>query len=100
MFRLHPGYKTLGTLLTSIAGIAALSRPATARVCLAGAPSLSSSVLAINVVIPLNRFGDHDPEGRTYVLAERPADVRSHDHAAGRRTLDQAPNETQFELAA
>ena len=91
IFRLHPGSKTPGNLFTSIAGIAALSRPATASVCLAGAPSASFNVLAINVGIPLNRFGDHDREGRTYVLAKRPADVRSHDHAAGRRSADPRP---------
>ena len=38
--------------------------------CPAGAPGRSYAVSAINVDIPLNRFGDHDPRGRMYVLDE------------------------------
>src|SRR4029079_6105225 len=32
--------------------------------------------------ITLNRFGDHDPTGKMYVLTNRIADVRAEEHAA------------------
>lgn len=44
--------------------------------CPTGAPTKSFDVQSINVDIPYNRFGDHDPNGRMYVLSNRIADVR------------------------
>ncbi|MCW2598860.1 MAG: uncharacterized protein JWM02_689 [Frankiales bacterium] len=44
--------------------------------CPADVPQKVYDVQAINVDIPLNRFGDHDPHGRMYVLSSRLADVR------------------------
>ena len=41
---------------------------AAGSVCPTGAPARSYDVQSINVNIPLNRFGDHDPKGRMYVL--------------------------------
>lgn len=38
--------------------------------CPADAPLRSFDVVAINVDVPLNRFGDHVPEGRMYALRE------------------------------
>ncbi len=50
-------------------------------VCPLGAPSRSFNVLAIDVDITLNRFGDHDPEGKMYVLAENLQAVRAEETA-------------------
>ena len=44
--------------------------------CETGAPVRSYHVVAINVDITLNRYLDHDPQGRMYVLAEDLARVR------------------------
>ncbi|HEY8620736.1 MAG TPA: fibronectin type III domain-containing protein, partial [Dermatophilaceae bacterium] len=46
-------------------------------VCPAGAPARSYDVQSINVNMPINRFGDHDPKGRMYVLDSRVAAVRA-----------------------
>ncbi|MGH2944613.1 MAG: multicopper oxidase domain-containing protein, partial [Solirubrobacteraceae bacterium] len=45
--------------------------------CPAGTPLKTYAVQAIDVDIPLNRFGDHDPTGKMYVLDDRVDDVRS-----------------------
>jgi len=45
--------------------------------CPAGAPTRTVDIQAIDVDIPLNKFGDHDPLGRMYVLTNRVADVRA-----------------------
>src|SRR4051812_12581479 len=45
--------------------------------CPSGAPVKHFDVTALNVDIPLNRFGDHDPLGKMYVLNDRIGDVRT-----------------------
>ena len=45
--------------------------------CPIGAPLRSYDVQSINVNIPLNRFGDHDPKGVMYVLTNKIAAVRA-----------------------
>jgi len=45
--------------------------------CPDGAPVKRFDVRAIDVDITLNRFGDHDPDGRMYVLAEEVRAVRA-----------------------
>ena len=42
-----------------------------------GSVDRSFDVTAIDVNIPLNRFGDHDPKGKMYVLTSRLAAVRA-----------------------
>ena len=73
------------------AGIAGLGLAALATVALGGsavaagvlgacpttAPLKHFDVQAIDVNIPLNRFGDNDPGGKMYVLSNRLADVRA-----------------------
>ena len=51
------------------------------NVCPAGARSDFFDVSAINVDITLNRFGDHDPQGRMYVLTENIPAVRAQEVA-------------------
>jgi hypothetical protein len=67
------GTVTGGSLLSPSAAGAA---PASGA-CPAGAPTRSYDVQSINVNIPLNRFGDHDPKGRMYVLTNKIAAVRA-----------------------
>ncbi|MCW2960380.1 MAG: uncharacterized protein JWM90_767 [Thermoleophilia bacterium] len=61
--------------------LASLTDTATADLpgapCPAGAPMKTFAISAIDVDITLNRFGDHDPEGRMYVLRDRIGDVRA-----------------------
>src|SRR3954453_20117454 len=46
--------------------------------CLAGGPiNKSFNVTSLNVDIPINRFGDHDPAGKMYTLTSRIAAVRA-----------------------
>jgi FtsP/CotA-like multicopper oxidase with cupredoxin domain len=45
--------------------------------CPASAPVKAFDVQAIDVDIPLNRFGDHDPQGKMYVLGKDVAAVRA-----------------------
>lgn len=47
------------------------------RPCPASAPVKRFSVQAIDVNIPLNRFGDHDPQGKMYVLSSQVDEVRA-----------------------
>ena len=44
--------------------------------CPVGVPLKTYDVQAIDVDITLNRFGDHDPQGKMYVLSEEVARVR------------------------
>ncbi len=45
--------------------------------CPAGAPVKSFAVSALDVDIPLNRFGDHDSEGKMYALAAMEPAIRA-----------------------
>jgi manganese oxidase len=45
--------------------------------CPVGATQKTFDVQAIDVDMPLNRFGDHDPNGRMYVLSDKVAAVRA-----------------------
>ena len=49
--------------------------------CGAGVPTRTYNVLAINVDITVNRFGDHDPFGFMYVQAEKLNEVRAQEAA-------------------
>jgi hypothetical protein len=46
-----------------------------------GVPVRTYDVVAINIDITLNRFGDHDPFGFMYVLADKVAEVRAQEAA-------------------
>jgi FtsP/CotA-like multicopper oxidase with cupredoxin domain len=60
-----------------------------ASACFAQAvPDRSFEVVAINITIAYNNFGDHDPFGRMYVLAQDEAAVRAAVNAAGRLPAD------------
>jgi hypothetical protein len=50
--------------------------------CPTVAPVKTFNVSAIDVDITLNRFGDHDPTGKMYVLTEHIPDVRAEEQAA------------------
>jgi manganese oxidase len=51
---------------------------ATASACLDSGPADKSfDVTALDVDIPINRFGDHDPLGKMYALTSRVPDVRA-----------------------
>lgn len=54
----------------------AASATPTSGACPAGAPVKSFDVTSINVNMPINRFGDHDPKGRMYVLTNKIPAVR------------------------
>ena len=45
--------------------------------CPAGAPVKAFDVQALDVKIPLNRFGDNDPAGKMYALSSAVGDVRA-----------------------
>ncbi len=49
--------------------------------CPVGVPLKTFDVDAIDVDMTLNRFGDHDPQGKMYVLSEEVARVRSEEAA-------------------
>jgi hypothetical protein len=49
--------------------------------CPTGASLKTYDVKAIDVDIPLNRFGDRDPNGKMYVLADRVDDVRAQEQS-------------------
>jgi hypothetical protein len=49
--------------------------------CPSQAPLKTFDVDAIDVDIPLNRFGDHDPEGKMYVLADDVAAARAQERS-------------------
>jgi FtsP/CotA-like multicopper oxidase with cupredoxin domain len=78
----------LGLMLTAPVVIFAASgvqsataAPSTAGVCPDNAPVKRFDVRAIDVDIPLNRFGDHDPLGKMYVLADRVDEVRAQERS-------------------
>src|SRR4051794_13629354 len=51
---------------------------ATAADCLSGGPvDKSFDLTALNVDIPINRFGDHDPLGKMYALTSRVSAIRA-----------------------
>jgi FtsP/CotA-like multicopper oxidase with cupredoxin domain len=45
--------------------------------CPVGAPVKQFDIRALDVDIPLNRFGDHDPEGKMYALASMESAIRA-----------------------
>jgi Big-like domain-containing protein/multicopper oxidase len=49
--------------------------------CAPGAPLKQFSIQALDVDIPVNRFGDHDPNGKMYVLSSKVADVRAEEQS-------------------
>ncbi len=61
--------------------------------CAADAPRRHYDVVALAVAITLNRFGDHDPDGRAYVLAADVARVRAEEaaHRAARAGSEPVP---------
>jgi FtsP/CotA-like multicopper oxidase with cupredoxin domain len=59
------------TMLTTCALTSVASPASAAPDCLAGGPTDASfDVTAIDVDIPVNRFGDHDPQGVMYALTD------------------------------
>src|SRR3954468_19610955 len=51
---------------------------ATAADCLSGGPvDKSFDLTALNVDVPINRFGDHDPLGKMYALTSRVSAIRA-----------------------
>src|SRR5205823_13153993 len=68
--------------LSGIAGSVVASGAASGAPCAVAAPLKHFDVQAIDVDITLNRFGDHDPSGKMYVLSNRVADVRAQETAA------------------
>ena len=79
------GHDSEGLRLVSIEGPEQV-RPGPG--CPAGAPDRRYDIAAINVDITLNRYLDHDPLGRMYVLEEELARVRAEEaqNAAARAT--------------
>ncbi|MDQ1644330.1 MAG: hypothetical protein QOJ50_514, partial [Cryptosporangiaceae bacterium] len=55
---------------------AATVTPTADNPCPDGTPTRTYDVQAINVNIPLNRFGDHDPKGRMYALTSQIGAIR------------------------
>ncbi|MBI3977739.1 MAG: multicopper oxidase domain-containing protein [Chloroflexi bacterium] len=51
--------------------------------CPAGSPVKQFEVQAIDVDIPLNRFGDHDPKGKMFVLGKNVQAVRDQEQGVG-----------------
>jgi hypothetical protein len=75
-----PLVASLGLAISSLAipsGAASAAVLPGASPCPAGVPTRSIDIRAIDVNIPLNKFGDHDPQGRMYVLNSRISDVRN-----------------------
>lgn len=65
------------TLLAQGAAQRAIAQTGPGTPCPVGAPVKTFAINAINVDIPLNRFGDHDPSGKMYVLDGMEAAVRA-----------------------
>ncbi|KRF47734.1 hypothetical protein ASH01_21250 [Terrabacter sp. Soil811] len=71
--------------VVAVLALAPVAEASSPTVALAGTPGCldggtvnrSYDVTAIDVNIPLNRFGDHDPKGKMYVLTSRLAAVRA-----------------------
>jgi hypothetical protein len=51
------------------------------RPCPSAAPVKTFDVQAIDVDIPLNRFGDHDPQGKMFVLSDQVSAVRAQEQS-------------------
>src|SRR3954463_16522718 len=68
----------LGSMVPAGSATAATGAPATAASsCLAGGPvDKSFDISALDVDIPVNRFGDHDPGGKMYALNSRISAIR------------------------
>lgn len=77
----------LPAVLAGQAGLGRATASAPTAPCPAGAPVKSFDIAAIDVDIPLNRFGDHDPDGRMFVLADRIDDVREQEARSGRERV-------------
>src|SRR3954470_2020986 len=69
----------LGSMVPAGSATAATGAPATAASsCLAGGPvDKSFDITALDVDIPINRFGDHDPLGKMYALTARIPAIRT-----------------------
>ena len=65
------------TLLAQVGTERAIAGSGPGTPCPAGAPLKSFDVSALNVDIPLNRFGDHDPEGKMYALTAMEPAIRA-----------------------
>ncbi|WP_458538723.1 multicopper oxidase domain-containing protein [Oryzihumus sp.] len=62
---------------TTLAPSVALASAPAANGCLAGGPAdRSYDITALDVDIPVNRFGDHDPRGKMYALTTAVAAIR------------------------
>jgi len=59
--------------------------------CPAGAPVRRYDVVALAVDITVNRYGDHDPQGRMYALADHVAAVRAQEAAAATARVGRGP---------
>ena len=72
------GLATLvSTGIVTVTGTAQAAPSATAAACLSGgAPTKTFDVTSLDVDIPVNRFGDHDPKGKMYALSSRLKAVR------------------------
>lgn len=86
----------MAPLAVLVAGSIEHSRPAEAQtapavastgVCPSEAPLKSFDVAAIDVDITLNRFGDHDPKGKMYVLSKDIQRVRAEEEKPARERV-------------
>jgi FtsP/CotA-like multicopper oxidase with cupredoxin domain len=73
----------LGASLVTVPTAGAAALPAAPANC-SNAPQRVFDVYAIDVDIVVDRFGDHDPYGYMYVLADREDDVRAQEAALQR----------------
>ncbi len=70
------------TLLTTAALTSVAPAASAAPGCLAGGPTDASfDVTAIDVDIPVNRFGDHDPQGTMYALTSAIPAIRQQEQS-------------------
>ncbi|NYI46603.1 FtsP/CotA-like multicopper oxidase with cupredoxin domain [Nocardioides aromaticivorans] len=70
------------TLLTTCALTSVAPAASAAPDCLAGGPTDTSfDVTAIDVDIPVNRFGDHDPDGVMYALTDAIPAIRQQEQS-------------------
>ena len=72
---------TITVVAGSLAGAVVAASPANAGGSCSGATTRTFNVVAIDVDIVVNRFGDHDPYGYMYVLADREDEVRAQEAA-------------------
>ena len=95
--RAHPVRAVLGALAALVMAVGAqpflpsASADAATGDC-ATATRRTYTVNAINVDITLNRFGDHDPYGYMYVLADQEDEVRAQEAALKAAALSNDPN--------